>query len=274
MAATQAQARKTITMPANARNTRAAAQAAPETTARKPRVARTPKAPTAESVWVETLVGASGFHRDAFNIEVAVGLAVYLQKADAEKVTLDAKRELMAVYASAGYACESPVGEDYKTVNRRVNVTADLFVKLGGRATLLDHLTEGMAPAEQVSKLLELVKSLGFNGPNDVLAYCGRPVATKRPRHQNLGAGEGVGQMTPTDAVLNESLTQAMERQKMLAELPPGRILRAGPLEVAIPFETTYSDVMQMASALAEFAAKQMPKPAVATAVHQEPVAA
>src|ERR1043165_2136609 len=47
-----------------------------------------------ENVWVTALSGAEGLHRDALQLELAVGLSVFSVKADAVKVPLEAKKAL------------------------------------------------------------------------------------------------------------------------------------------------------------------------------------
>lgn len=56
----------------------------------------------------------------ALQIELAVGLAVFL-------TAKDPKATLCDVYANAGYQCLLPSGIDYKTVNRRINATGEFF---------------------------------------------------------------------------------------------------------------------------------------------------
>lgn len=264
--------RKTITLPPTAKNVRAALKAGEgASAARPPRptrdAARAVKA--SEKVWIERLHAAGGFHRDALAIELAVGLAVFVQRADAEKVTLEAKKALNTVYAAAGYACDKITGEDYKTVNRRINVTASLFVKLGARAELLALMGEGETATAQMDKLLELVKSLKLNTVNEVLAYCGRPVSTPRPRNTPPSGGEPAGGgMTDAQRLVADMADKGLQERRegeaatnRRAEdrLPPGRIIQVDHMRVAIPAEATYEVVMEVAAKLAEFAKAFLP---------------
>jgi hypothetical protein len=122
---------------------------------------------------VSALNGAAMSRKAAFQVELAVGLAVFMV---AGEVSKDSKSELCEAYASAGYQCIDSDGVDYKTVNRRINVTADLFnvltlktvKKWAGRneeTTLIDAIVEGLKPYE----LLNV---------SDVQRYC-EPPATK-----------------------------------------------------------------------------------------------
>lgn len=304
MASTTTASRKTLTLPKSAANTRASMKAGEKAPA-APRATKAERA--IETVLVDTLHSASGFHRDALTIELSVGLFMYMQKADAEKVTLDAKRALTGIYAKAGYACETPAGEDYKTVNRRVNVTSDLFVKVGARDALMD-LTEGMKPDEAIEKIKELVKSLKFDGINAVLAYCGKATTVKRPRHQNApgaggtgatggdgsqgggntgpsggtpggtpGGGEG---MSDTDRMVAEAASRNMPREQGVREraedkLPPGRIVTSGNFRVAIPLGASFEDIIAVANGLVVFARTFLaPSPAAANAAHEVVAAA
>lgn len=242
---------------------------APKTT-RKPRTHRIEKPqdevqrhdapPRAnESVWVTALSGAEGFHRDALQLELAVGLSVFSVKADAAKVGLDAKKALREIYAKAGYACATPLGEDYKTVLRRINVAADLYVHIGGRETIVDWIGDA-APREQVKTIMEHVKAYGFSGINSVLAYMGKAVATKRPRTEQ-GSGEGQGPSEAERQVADAAaaaLTLRNTVQKL--GLPESRIFQHGAMSVAVPNETTYEDIMATIADLSVLAATMRAK--------------
>ncbi len=65
--------------------------------------------------------------KSAFQTELAVGLGVFLISGG---TNLDAKRLLREAYAASGYQCLHGGELDYKTVNRRINATAELFHKV------------------------------------------------------------------------------------------------------------------------------------------------
>lgn len=107
-------------------------------------------------VCIKALSNAAMSRRAALQTELAVGLAIFLTQGGTEKA---ARTMLVEAYASAGNACLSPADDDYKTVNRRINATADLFNKIGMRAIkkwagkhdddqLIAAMVEGLRPYE------------------------------------------------------------------------------------------------------------------------------
>lgn len=246
--------RRTITLPKTPRNTRAALKQAEKPAAPKEPTPRHDEPLRAnESVWITALAGAGGFHRDALQLELAVGLSVFSVKADASKVPLDAKKALREIYTKAGYATATPQGEDYKTVNRRINVAADLYQFIGGRETIVDWVGDA-SPREQVKSIMEHVKKFGFDSVNDVLAHMGKAVAVKRPR---------TGPSEPTapgvsDAAKAASAALAIRQLTSTLKLPEGRVFSRGPITVAIPVEATYEDVMAIVGDLSVFAATKL----------------
>lgn len=245
---------------------------------RKPRAARLERAaqepeavrPTAppranENVWVTALTGAEGFHRDALQLELAVGLSVFSVKADATKVGLDAKKTLRNVYALAGYACATPQGEDYKTVNRRINVAADLYQHIGGRETIVDWIGDA-APREQVKCIMEHVKGYKFDSINDVLSHMGKAIVTKRPRTAPATPASEADKAVADAAVAAISLRNLTSK----LGLPTERVFAHGAMTVAVPNDATYDDVMAVISDLSVFAATHLRRQEVTSA----PVAA
>lgn len=262
--------RKTLSLPKTAANIRAslkAGEAAPKQ--------RKPRSPNRDinTFWVESLVNAGAMHRDALQFELAVGLSFLAAKADADKATADSKKGLREVYASAGWACASPTGEDYKTVSRRIGATADLYTFLGGRESV-ESWIDGAALPNQIAAIVEHVKKLNLKSIYDVLAHVGKPVVQKRPRLAATPApapvvdGEGTSEaLTPKEhlaADAAQAIINAASGTSRRAEdrLPPGRVFHAGALKVAIPFEATYMDVMELVNQLTTFASTQMPVPA------------
>lgn len=229
---------------------------------------------TTENFWVTALIDAGGFHRDALQLELAVGLAVFATKADATKVDLNAKRTLREVYEKAGYACKTPVGEDYKTVARRVSVAADLYQFLGGREVITEWV-EGVPAKQQVQKIADQLKEYNFTGINSVLAYIGKPVQVKRTRDEegqsniksDMQAGMPTVGVSDADSLVAAAV-QAKIDERRLAEargIPPGRIFQHGQITVAVPFDATYDDVVAIAMELMTFAKTQMQLPVLST---------
>lgn len=241
---------------------KAVEEAVNKTTAHKP----------SESIWVSALLDAGSFHRDALQLELAVGLSLFATKADSTKVGLDAKKALREVYEKAGYACKTPVGEDYKTVARRIGVAADLYTFIGGRETITDWV-EDAAPTKHVQKIMEHLKGYNFTGINSVLAYIGKPVQTKRmadtqgpakaPEHPKAP------EMSEADKRVAEAASKAIQtrRDAEARGIPEGRVFTHGNLTVVVPFEASYDDVVNIAMELMTFAKTQMPLP-VPVAAH------
>lgn len=263
MAQASTSRRATISLPKTAANTKAALKAGAKPT-ETPRHDEPPKAN--ESVWINALSGAEGFHRDALQLELAVGLSVFSVKADAAKATLPAKKALRDIYAKAGYACATPQGEDYKTVNRRINVAADLYQHIGGRETIVDWVGDA-SPKQQVAEIMAHVKQYDFNSVNDVLAHMGKAVAVKRPR-------EPQAPTTPSDAAIAAAAALSIRNLTAGLKLPEGRVFQHGSMTVAVPLEATYDEVMAIVTDLTVFAAttlraKEM-EPAPAAPVQQQ----
>lgn len=267
VASTQSSVKRSNTRPVPTKARIAAAEAAVE-------VKQEPLK-SSETIWVNALMDAGGFHRDALQLELAVGLAVFAAKADASKVDLQAKRALREVYEKAGYACKTPVGEDYKTVARRVSVAADLYQFLGGREVIVEWV-EGVPTKQQVNKIAEHLKEYNFTGINSVLAYIGKPVQIKRTRDEegqsepikaDLKAGMPTLSASDTDRLVADAVQAHIDARK-LAEaqgIPPGRIFQKGEMVVAIPFEAKYDDVVALAMELMTFAKTQMQLPVFPT---------
>lgn len=221
-----------------------------------------------ESVWVTALSGAEGFHRDALQLELAVGLSVFSVKADAVKVGLDAKKALKEIYSKAGYACATPQGEDYKTVSRRINVAADLYQWIGGRQTIVDWV-EDAPPREQVKVIMEHVKGYQFDSINDVLAKMGKPVTVKRPRVAAAPAPEP----SEADQQVAEQASAMLALRDLTSKLklPEGRVFQHGAMTVAVPVEASYEDVMSIVGDLSVFAATHL-RPQAPAANAEPPV--
>ena len=111
------------------------------------------------STCITALHGAALSRKAAFQTELAVSFAVFLMQSGTER---PARQMLTEAYASAGYLCMDPADADYKTVNRRINATADLFNKIKmrtvkkwagahGEEQLIAVMVEGLRPYELFS---------------------------------------------------------------------------------------------------------------------------
>lgn len=231
-----------------------------------------PMAKPTEIQLVNALTNAEGFHRDALLIELAVGLSLFATMTDGSKVDLPMKKALRHIYEKAGYNCRTPEGEDYKTVARRVGVTASLFTHIGGHETIRDWVED--APAtKHVQRIQEALAPKKFSYISDVLAYVGKPVVVKRPRlpktpdnTADTGNAQDKApavQLTEAEQLMALQLDAQMLERKLAEKsgIPAGRMFSKGPLQVAVPFNATYDDVMNLALELMAFAKTQMPLP-------------
>lgn len=243
----------------------------PVVEANKPLPGETPLKPLAkitETALVNALSGAESFHRDALLIELSVGLALFASMTTTNKVDLEMKRALRGIYEKAGYACATAEGENYKSVQRWIGATAALFTHLGGTETIRDWVED--APANrQIAKIQEALGPHKFYYVSDVLTYVGK-TPQKRPRKAKEEQPEQAAQqvkeekpLTDMEKLMATQLdAQILERRLAIAAgVPPGRIFSKGPLQLTVPFNATYGDVMSLVEELMTFAKTQMPLP-------------
>lgn len=220
-----------------------------------------------DKVLLDNLTSAELLHRDALEIELAVGLAFLGIHADAAKAQLKAKQQLRSLYEKAGYACKTPAGEDYKTVMRRIGVTADLYAHIGGRETLVDWIGDAK-PAKQVEAITEQLKDYNFNGMSDVQKYVGKGPQKRAPRQTKTETTQTTT-VDPQAQALAEAaalVDQGILIRRLAEEkgIPEGRVFQHGALNLVIPFEATYDDVVGMAQDLMVFAKTHMQLPQAA----------
>lgn len=183
--------------------------------------------------------------KSAFQMELAVGLAVFLSYGSTDK---EAREMLTNIYATAGYECTRVTGMDYKTVNRRINATSKLFEKLHksvtawagkhGEDRLLAALCLGLEPYE-------------FMSVQDVLRYCSPDRAL--PKRQTVLSvkpnADAISAPTTGQQVIRDMFRRASDH------VPEGsRRVEVGPLSVVIPPEATKDDLMELARTLLEMA--------------------
>lgn len=177
-------------------------------------------------IYLASIQNAILHRRAAVNIEIAVGICVAY---DFRDNPTEARVMLTNVYASAGYDCLVTDGVDYKTVNRRVNASLLLFEKVGADpvgkaiATLTGH--------RRIEAAQELLAPLNLQTMNDVLGYCGRPVARSAP--------------APVAVV-------AHTRRE--ADHPGTRHVRTAHIDVPIPTTATRAEVLDLVAQLLKLA--------------------
>lgn len=185
--------------------------------------------------------------KSAFQTELAVGLAVFLVNGDAGKVS---KSALCEAYAAAGYQCLRPVDIDYKTINRRINATADLYGKVNVKAwaakltenDLLRAIYIGLEPYE-------------LSTVADVQRYCnppkkaGKKTPTK-PHMEVLAGPVGTGNTGQTKIV--SMFQRAAEEVRKGADH-----IETAHLAIMIPQDATRDELIELAGKLIALAEKK-----------------
>lgn len=141
---------------------------------------------------VKTLSGITISRRGLLHLEMAVGLAVFLDAGVADK---SAKSMLQEIYAGAGYQCADSSGSDYKTVNRHIQAASALFGKLG--IEVLNHWCDSKRENKMIQAIAHELTSLGFNSLDDVFDYSGKTSNRTAPKARaekvwDIEVGEGV----------------------------------------------------------------------------------
>lgn len=117
----------------------------------------------------KTLTNVNISRRGLLALEMAVGLAIYLDFTVANRA---AKQMVMEAYCKAGYDCETASGKDYKTVRRRIDASAGLFGKLG--AETIAKWMDGKKELKLLQAVAQEISKLEFRSMDDVLDFVGR----------------------------------------------------------------------------------------------------
>ena len=181
----------------------------------------------------------------AFQIELAVGLSMFMVEGESSKA---AKSNLCAAYASAGYQCLKIEDADYKTINRRINATADLFnhvslqtvKKWAGRHAednLIDAVVLGLEPYELVSVM-------------DVMRLCAPPEpinAAPKPQTQVVAPAHDI--LKGPNAKGQEKIV-AMFRRAADKVAEGAQHIETAHLALMIPPTTTRDELVELAGKL------------------------
>lgn len=193
---------------------------------------------------VNALHGAALSRKTVLQIELAVGFGVFFVEDGTSKI---ARQALCEAYASAGYQCLHHEDADYKTVNRRINATADLFNTIGiksvrrwvgqhNESRMLDALVEGLRPYELYTV-------------SDVQRYCD-PVAA-------IPAGPQIA-ATPAPSILagptatGQAKIVAMFRRSADHPLEGSRRLATEHLSLVVPPAINRDELVVLAMQLLE----------------------
>jgi hypothetical protein len=118
---------------------------------------------------VKTLSGITISRQGLLQLELAVGLAVFLDFGVADRA---AKTMLQEVYSKAGYDCADSAAPHYKTVNRRIQASAALFGKIS--LEVLNHWVDGKKEGKLLQAIAQEIVEFGFKSMDDVLDHVGR----------------------------------------------------------------------------------------------------
>jgi hypothetical protein len=192
-------------------------------------------------VFVAAISNAALSRRAALQIELAVGLIHFTQENGGTDTA--GKANLKAVYHAAGYDCMAKADRDYKTVNRRLNMTAKLFDKFG--SSLVNGWVEKCAGDTEalIAYVVTELQSYAFHTLDDVADYIGvesnrtRAASTKNksgPVNETKGETEN-GDTSGDDEVIEVELNLD-QLQKQLLEKFGNEMLRefAASLIVAV----------------------------------------
>lgn len=217
---------------------------------------------------VTAIENAAGFSKSALHLELAVGLLLF---ANHGKADLAAKKDLAIVYQQAGYKCATPNDEDYKTVNRRINVAAEFFNWLDGAPTVKEWImaTTEMQSIQAIVRHLE--DEFNFKGMNSVMAHIGKPVILKRERERKAAQVKGAkpeakieqqppqaaraGEKGVAAAIASKSAEQAMATTQPKQEAEANvYVIQTAHIRVEIPLDVPKDELIQLSMQLLEIA--------------------
>lgn len=120
---------------------------------------------------IQTCVDAlaqSALNREAaFQTEIGVSLLIFYTEKSSD---VAAKTLLRELYDAAGYVCLiAAEKQDYKTVNRRINVSARLYDKL--TSEIIGQWSEGGSTDRKIKALAAQLRELGLVSIDSVKAY-------------------------------------------------------------------------------------------------------
>lgn len=199
---------------------------------------------------VRALERAIGFGKSALYLEVAVALAVFASSSTgADRST---KRVVMEIYTQAGFDTRLD-GEDYKTVNRRINASAAFFNKIGKDA--IDAAAAGLREGKAIDAISTFLSAtFNFSGVNAVLEFAGKPVKQTNTPEYRASRLAGAGGDDKATAVGIGARMDARRLERQAEDDSDGTIVSAGKLSLVVPGNCTAAEVRAMSVKLAEFA--------------------
>jgi len=184
---------------------------------------------------IKALNGAALAHKLAFQVEIAVGLSIYLISGGTH---LAAKKTLCAVYGSAGWACLSSDDVDYKTVNRRINCTANLYEHLGPK--VIGRWAGTHTNGALIKAVQQNINAFELHTVTDVIAFCAPP-DTKL-----LHGPKGQTFVLPDHTILAGPQSGQRKIKAMFKKRSDVQHLTTAHLDFVIPSVTTDDELLQM----------------------------
>jgi hypothetical protein len=123
---------------------------------------------------VNALNWAALSRKSIFQVELAVGLAIFVMGGGVDRST---KKQLCDIYQSAGYECVEYGSIDYKTINRRINATAELYQKLG--VGTLKKWIRGQQHEKILDAIVDGLRDYKFMNAADVVAKGAKHLETE-----------------------------------------------------------------------------------------------
>lgn len=193
------------------------------------------------NITIETCIDALTIavmnRRGAIQIELAVGLAVFHSHGGTNR---DARRLLAEVYASTGYQCLTITDPDYKTINRRINATAELYEKLP-----VDKWVGKLTEQNMLRALQEGLKPYEFLSYSDVARFC-QPAIPERPAPVHVAPATEM--LAPTSNHTGQQKVVNMFRRA--ADQQDSKLIETDHMVVAVPASATPSEIIEVAMQL------------------------
>jgi hypothetical protein len=146
-----------------------------------------------DEVCISAMQKALGFGKAALHTECSIALLIFAT--DHAGVNKSTKARVMSVYKDAGYDVGNIKGDDYKTCNRRMNVFASFYTKLG--APKVRKMVDDAREAEAIEALKNfLTTEYNFRGVNDII----EATTGKKPKQTNTPAARAARAQAATPA--------------------------------------------------------------------------
>lgn len=159
------------------------------------------------TTFVSALANAFSTSRYSLHLELAVGMALFIGEGG---VHTDSKSSLQHLYTAAGHDSATPEGSEYKSVRRKINLVAALYIHISH-----DKLLEWIGGSREMIALSAIVmhlEQLDLRTYDSVALLVGksRPAPKHVPSHPE--AGKEAPQKSEEEA-LNEHI--AVEQQRV-----------------------------------------------------------